>query len=331
MKNNLLKKFLCTISLITAITMILATNSNAYENIQQEEQEADYVSMTTFDFSTKEETTFQISSQDIGTVLEEWNETSTNTRAIVGMHDERTLITNTTAYPYSAIGYLNMIGSDGRSYHGTAFMVAPNVALTAAHCIYDENNLRMRRLDFSPARNGDTYPFVTTTTIVTGTTVTVPSDYLTNPNAGNDWALIKFTTNIGDNCSWLNLQVGGYNYGSAGETFYVSGYPVHDPSNPKYIPFRTDFLDEHRVGFQFRAGSIISSMSTKYFTHKIDALPGQSGSPVYYYNQNNQVRVIGIHNRSGDYTYENGQYTFSGNLAAKVDNTIINAVAAMIE
>lgn len=331
MKNNLLKRFLFIISLMTFITIILTTNTNAYENISVEEQEADSVSLTTFNLSTDEETTFQVSSQDIGTILEEWEKNNTNSRAIIGTSDERTLITNTTSYPYSAIGFLNSIGSDNTSYYGTAFMVAPNVALTAAHCVYDSNNLRMRRFEFSPARNGNIYPFGTATTVGTGSTVTIPSDYLTNPNAGNDWALIKFINNIGDDCSWLNLQVGGYTYGSQGETFYVSGYPVHDPNDPKYIPFRTEFLDNHAIGYQFRDAGIILAMSTRHFTHTIDTLPGQSGSPVYFYDANNQVKVIGIHNRSGEFTYQNGQTIYSGNLAAKVNYTIVNAIAAMTE
>lgn len=304
--------------------------SNAYENIQQEE-ETEYISLTTFDFSTNEQTTFQVSSQDIGTVLEECNTPNINTRSIIGRSDERTLITNTTAYPYSPIGYLRSTDSQNQWYHGTAFMVAPNVALTAAHTVYDNNGLRMRRLEFSPARNGTVYPFGTSSTTVMGSTVTVPSDYLTNPNAGNDWALIKFVTNIGNECNWLNLQVGGYSLGPTGERFYVSGYPVHDPEDPKYIPFRTEFLDAHPEGFQFRAGGLMTDTTTKYFTHTIDTLPGQSGSPVYYYNQNNEVKVIGVHNRSGNPTIENGLHYFSENFAARITYTIVNAVAAMTE
>lgn len=340
MKKNLLKKSLCIISLMSIIAITLPTNSKAYENIQQDEQESEYVSLTTIDFTTNEETTFQVSSQDIGTVLEACNTISVESTpgispcAIIGTSDDRTLITNTEAYPYSAIGYLKGIDANNTDvyYVGTAFMVAPNVALTAAHCLYNDNGVRLRRLEFSPAKNGSENPFGTTSTIVVGATATVPSDYLTNPNAGNDWAVIKFMTNIGDECDWLNLQTSGYSVGPTGDNFYVSGYPLHDSSNPKYIPFRTAFLDAHREGFQFRASDKISSVKTRYIVHKIDALPGQSGSPVYYYDQNNQVRVVGIHNRSGDPIIdENGLYSYTENNAARINYTIINAIDAITQ
>lgn len=338
MKNDLLKKFLCTISLASTITLILTTNSNAYESTQEEEQESEYVSMTTIDLSTNEETTFQVSSQDMEIVLEEYNAPSVentpsiNPCAIVGTSDDRTLITNTEAYPYSAIGHLKIIEADNQIKHGTAFLVAPNIAVTAAHCLYDEYGVRVRRLEFSPARNGETYPFGTSSTIVIGSTITVPSDYLTNPNAGNDWALIRFINNVDEDCGWLNLQVGGVNVGPTGETFYVSGYPVHNPEDPRYLPFRTNFLDSMPSGYPFRASGMILSAKTKYLEHEIDTLPGESGSPLYFYNENNQVRVVGIHNESGEYILdENGYRRYSNNYAARVTYTIVNAIAAITQ
>ena len=51
--------------------------------------------------------------------------------------DNRVKITNATTFPYNTIVHLEMLAVNGVKYTGTGTIIAPNVVLTAGHCVFD--------------------------------------------------------------------------------------------------------------------------------------------------------------------------------------------------
>ncbi len=343
MKKKIGKKFFNVFATIFFIAL-LPTISSADSTITDEVfNEDEYSVITSMNIFTGEKNYFNVPTQNIGKQLEKFSydyqgntygskNTTVSPQAIIGYNDERELITDTKQFPYSAIAFLEITWDNNEKYCGTAFMIAPNKALTAAHCVLDENNRKVKKLEIMPAKNGAFFwnnPYGSAS-IAEAENIYYPAAFDTNKEAGNDWAILKLNEDIGNKSGWLELQVNGFSYGTEGETFHTSGYPVHDPNDTKYKDFRTGFLDQHAKEYQFHSSSIITNVYTNYFKHKIDTLPGQSGSPIYKYDSNNNVKVIGIHNQSGEYSILNdGRYFFNYNKAAKITYTIINAVASI--
>lgn len=131
---------------------MLTTNSNAYEDIAETSAEPEYISITNANLITNSSETVNISTKDEGNNLESYvpderivnasnlNGGSISPHAIIGESDDRSLVTNTEQYPYSAIAYVYVTYPDGDTVHGTAFMVSTNKALTNAHVIYDKDH-----------------------------------------------------------------------------------------------------------------------------------------------------------------------------------------------
>lgn len=133
-----------------------------------------------------------------------------------------------------------------------------------------------------------------------------------------DWAVLKLNKNIGNQCHWLNLVSGG-NVGLEGPDYHLSGYPVHNIINSNYSEFQTDFLDSHYKEYQFHATGKILSAKLHYMEHEIDALPGQSGSPIYLIDSNGATNVYAIH------AAEEARY-FILNYAKRITQEIINLI-----
>ncbi|MET1138381.1 trypsin-like serine protease, partial [Bacillus subtilis] len=75
-------------------------------------------------------------------------------KSVIGS-DDRTRVTNTTAYPYRAIVHISSsIGSC------TGWMIGPKTVATAGHCIYDTSSGSFAgTATVSPGRNGTSYPY----------------------------------------------------------------------------------------------------------------------------------------------------------------------------
>jgi hypothetical protein len=149
--------------------------------------------------------------------------------------------------------------------HCTAFLVAPDVMVTAGHCINKENIFKIRFV-FG-------YKKIDRRTIRT----TIENENIYKPtkiiawklnSKGADYAIVKLDRPVKGieplELSSQDVKMGDY--------VYIIGYPVGLPL--KYAP----------------NAEVKGSWSSKYFTASLDSYGGNSGSPVF----NEKHEVVGI-------------------------------------
>lgn len=93
----------------------------------------------------------------------------------------------------------------GYEAHGTASIIAPHVAITAAHCIWDPNddNYQYRDWVVNPGMNGGTYYG----TECGWVNVYYSSKWKETHSAEYDWAICELGYNVGNEIGWLRSDM----------------------------------------------------------------------------------------------------------------------------
>lgn len=201
--------------------------------------------------------------------------------------DPRTVISDTTDYPYSAICKITMQFEDaeGEEYTmvGSGFMINANTVMTAGHCVYDhENNLGWaKNIWIEPGRNGEERPFGTLNTQKIAY-IEADEKWIEAAPEDSDNALIVLNENIGDKTGVLPLSTDG----TSASEIVLSGYPVKfdKKSNPGTMVTDT--------------GSFLN-LKSRCLESNVYGSGGQSGSPL----MNEKGEVIATYAYS--YVFEN--------------------------
>ncbi len=186
-------------------------------------------------------------------------------RAIFG-NDNRTLVTNTSQYPYSAIVYLLMEFPKGYS-QGSGSLISNNVVLTAGHCLYSANlGGWAKSVTVIPGYNGSTKPFGT----YYGEELYVTNGWYNQSNSGNyksenDIGIIKL--NSSTSAGYLGVTTGAH------PQITLTGFHG-DKSGKMYT--QTDK---------------VMTTTTEVYTYQLDTKGGSSGSPVY---NNNTISAVNV-------------------------------------
>lgn len=199
-------------------------------------------------------------------------------RAIIGK-DDREEVADVTVAPYSAIASLQVWYTDGTQINTTGFMVSPRTMLTAAHCIV-EGDKTVSRIEVFLKYNGTAK---TPTGRASSWYICANYDDSQEDDFEDDYAIIRFPSDI--SASWFGLYVPSDPSDLLGDDYYVSGYPDDVTKNS---------------GKQFCAKGSVVSYGNFLLEHEIDAIGGQSGSPVYRYNSAKgqwQANAIHVGNR----------------------------------
>ena len=195
---------------------------------------------------------------------------------IVG-DDDRELVTNTKAFPYSAICYLKAEYNNNDYDEGTAFMISDNIAITAAHCIYANDGELATQVKVWPGKDGDGWfdnPYGSAKRIsVIAPNWTGWSTY----QPYNDWAIIELNENIGNRTGYFEIEWNHTDIFS--RTFTISGYPDEDDAG---------YIEEFR---QYKDSGYITTVNHQYMFYSIDTGGGQSGAPIFH----SENVVYGIH------------------------------------
>lgn len=221
-----------------------------------------------------------------------------STRAIVGGSDERTIIQNTSVFPYSSICNLEITYPNGKGY-GTGFMIYKNLLLTAGHCAYDTKyGGQAVSIKVIPGKNGDSEPFGYTWV----TNITCDARWFNSQNPDEDWSLLKLSSDIGNNTGWQGIAYSDdYSYFANGQSVRVTGYP-----KPQNRGFR-----------QYTMRAPVIQANAMHLIYAVDTEGGQSGAPVI----DDPGYAIGIHT---NWTTVNGiVYNECSNITRARFNTFV--------
>lgn len=203
---------------------------------------------------------------------------------IIG-NDDRTQVTNTTIYPYTAICYIEITWQDNTTSKGTAFMYWKNIAITAGHAVYDSSKGGYAKsIKVYPGRNGSSSPYDFAYASILWTSV----GWADSSNADNDWGVIKLADDIGELTGYFGAKWQSASYDETDVT--ISGYPIAKSQQ------------------QWKASGKIENSTTYRLYYDIDMTSGQSGSPVY----NSNYQAIAINSR--EYTTENSGTRITENM-----------------
>ena len=190
-------------------------------------------------------------------------------KAVFGKDDR--IVVNPTKYPYSAIGMIYAKGKCGCSWQGSGFMVSKNIMLTAAHCLVctDHSSWAKELTVYFGYKNKRNYTYKYNGKWTAWAGNLFMDKKYTTPN---DWGIIKFGKNVGDKTGWFGTKVGlTKEHFEDVHLYYVAGY-------------RDEVL-------RMAAGLDVRKSDDGFLAYQIDAVAGNSGGPVFDYDN----YAVGIH------------------------------------
>ena len=190
--------------------------------------------------------------------------------AIIGT-DEQKVVGNTTVAPYNSVVRLEM-KYDDEIYYGTGVMIAPNLVLTVAHNVFDQESRNWAEtVTVTPAQNGTKNPYGS----YTSTTYYIFRRYKTEGDvtpSSYDMAVLKLASNVDSSVGYLPVSTSL----SKGARIQIPGYPAET---------------DDKKGYMYTSYSTVLSVTSNTLAHNVDTERGNSGSPIL--NSSNQV--VGVH------------------------------------
>lgn len=198
--------------------------------------------------------------------------------------------------------------ANGSSAQGSGVMVGANAVLTAAHMIYDSTAGWATQVLVLPDQTSATLPFGASY----ASQLFTPVAWQTQQDFSQDYGIITTSNSIGYATGWLNIADPNTSSPSVGDMLTSIGYPG-------------DLAVQ-----EYKTSGTVDSIQTSYllFNDDMDAMPGQSGSPVL--NSSNQIVGIISHQsvspNTNAATYINSS-TYS-QLEAHISSSNLSASAA---
>ncbi len=202
--------------------------------------------------------------------------------------DTRRMVQDPSRFPYHDIALVHALNDAGeRGNVGTAFFVAPGLAVTAAHVVCHKDgfpngsdyNASAAHLWFGYSKGiskGDYFH---------ATEFFVHPSYNPVTGSGVDVAVIRVT----EAASTFSTQTKSFAPAPQGVEYWLAGYPGEQPWNGLAL---------------YEAKSDYAVIRQDRLLHRIDATRGQSGSPVWWFDGSG-VHVLGIHNEGTSASYAN--------------------------
>ncbi len=219
------------------------------------------------------------------------------TEVIIGA-DNRIRVNATRDYPWRAICALKITAANGARYIGTGWLVSARTVVTAGHCLYmHAAGGWVRSIEVIPGMNDALRPFGT----FTGTTFRSTAGWVSSKNRNNDYGAIILPAN-----SRPGATTGYFGFGTRSDAFLqasalnLSGYPGDKGGNQQW------YMAQRPTG-----------VSSRVITYNIDTFGGQSGAPVWVF-QDGKRYGVGVHTNGA----------LSGNSATRIESEVYNNILA---
>lgn len=182
-----------------------------------------------------------------------------STESIIGT-DERVQVTNTAAYPNSAIVYLEVSFPNGDG-SCTGWMIGPHTLATAAHCVYLSGfGGWATNIKVFPGRSGDITPFGS----YDASHWFVKKKWTKKEKTKFDFAAVNISTDIAQ-------TVGTFGFAYNQENSFWQAYPLTVRGYP----------GEKAIATLWTMDGTLDAITKTRFFYPIDTTGGQSGSPAY--------------------------------------------------
>uniref|UniRef100_S0DFN4 Putative protease n=1 Tax=termite gut metagenome TaxID=433724 RepID=S0DFN4_9ZZZZ len=219
------------------------------------------------------------------------------TKGLNGNDDRKEVIR--LAYPYYCIARLIIIKKDGKKVEGTGFFISERCVITAAHNIYfDDTKEFAKEVTVIPGANVPLdYPVLGQ---ATATTMRCMKKYTEDPkkNRKYDYGAVilpddTLFENVGSYLGYNDID----SLGKSNMDMELSGYPRADNKMPR----------------QLKSTGKITRYDEHHLHYIMDTSKGQSGSPVFIWNNKRECIVVGMHH------HDNGR----SNQAVRVNEAVM--------
>lgn len=218
---------------------------------------------------------------------------------VIGI-DSRVRVTETSAIPWRCICHIEVEYETGPVGFGTGFLVGPKSVLTAAHVIVDPaRKKKARRLRVMPGRNGNTAPY--------GYFVSDFKDCI----VADQWLKTGSSSPTSAACDYAVITIPEEFKTGEEPTAERLGYFGLKCFSDEEVAKKANMLLVNNAGYPYEAdkpyGTLwynagrVRAVEKTYIEYMVDTEGGQSGSPIYFFDEQTKKRfVIAIHT-TGDF------------------------------
>ena len=210
---------------------------------------------------------------------------------------------------YKATCRITSKDTDSSDYiYGTASLVGPNVALTAAHCVFNHDDDNKKYLDWViyPAYNNGTY--YPGASICGWVQVYYYEKWMETGDSNYDLAVCVLGENVGDQVEYYGVRCYNSNSSLNGQYVNLLGYP--SDSNYGFTV---------NGSYQYESVGQIKNVSDRAFDHDGYCIKGFSGGPLMH--SVDYFQVLGV--QSSKYTYR------ADSKAVRITQDIFDLIASL--
>ncbi|WP_157270719.1 trypsin-like serine peptidase [Azohydromonas aeria] len=193
---------------------------------------------------------------------------------VCGEHDDRAPVPNTGNVPWRCICHLIMQGMHSVDVFGTGWLAGPRTIITAGHNLFSHQTKRgPKKVVAVPGRNRNHAPF----SFFEAASIDVHPRWKKTEQREFDLGVIWLKEPVGERIGWF-------------------GTAVYDDRKLRELAINNaGYPGDKLMGTQwFNAGRLIE-VNAKTLSYGLDTAEGQSGSPIFHFNNQNQRVVIAIH------------------------------------
>ncbi len=193
--------------------------------------------------------------------------------------DDRVPISDTTLLPWRCICHLVADGLHPQQVLGTGWLAGPRTVITAGHNLFSHKFARSAtRITVVPGRQVDNAPF----DFFRSTRFDVHPRWRSSGDEGCDLGVVWLDAAVGEHVGW-------FGYGSRPDAqlqdliVNSAGYPA-----------------DKRIGTQWFNAGRVAEIGPRVLQYGLDTEAGQSGSPVFATDSNDERTVLAVHAYGGD-------------------------------